>query len=270
MRFEVKTIFKLVFLVTLAAPFSTAPCYGGDPIPPLQGHRSGLVFVAFSADGLRLASVQDNDAVPQPYLIRASDGNVYQISWDLIHPGPKTFSILNEAGMPVVPDENVAVELYLVLLRWDKLPVSIRSNVRSLAEDSIILLKTRLTEPAESAMNGIVVNLAVGAAVGILTGGVSLLPAIVDGFTTIGSVSAPWSGSCRDFQTRALIYKHLKFFWCRLKTQYYQTGKRKLMKYLARMPDLNSEMISKTRGFSVRIACHPPGLSRYRQGAALF
>ncbi len=77
-------------------------------------------------------SDQDNEAVPQPYLIRASDGNVYQISWNLIHPGPEKFLILNESGVPVVPDENVAAELYLALLRWDKLPVSIRSNVRSL------------------------------------------------------------------------------------------------------------------------------------------
>ena len=133
-------------------------------------------------------TIRDDDAgaVPQTYRIRASDGNVYQISWDLIHTGPKTFSVLNEYGTPIVPNENVAAELYMALLRWNKLPVAIRSDVRSLAEDSIILLRTKLTAPAEKAMNGIAVNLAVG----ILTGGTHLVPAIVDGFATISSVSA--------------------------------------------------------------------------------
>ena len=133
-------------------------------------------------------TIRDDDAgaVPQTYRIRASDGNVYQISWDLIHTGPKTFSVLNESGTPIVPNENVAAELYMALLRWNKLPVAIRSDVRSLAEDSIILLRTKLTAPAEKAMNDIAVNLAVG----ILTGGTHLVPAIVDGFSTISSVSA--------------------------------------------------------------------------------
>ena len=133
-------------------------------------------------------TIRDDDAgaVPQTYRIRASDGNVYQIRWDLIHPGPKTFSVLSESGMPVVPNENVAAELYMALLRWNKLPVSIRSDVRSSADDSIILLRTRLTAPAEKAMNDIVINLPLG----VLTGGVSLVPDILDAIATIGSVSA--------------------------------------------------------------------------------
>ena len=63
MRFELKIMFNLLFIIILSQVFPTALCYGSDPIPPLR--RSGLVSVALSADGSTLASDQDNDA--QPY-----------------------------------------------------------------------------------------------------------------------------------------------------------------------------------------------------------
>lgn len=65
MRFELKIMFNLLFIIILPQVFSIALCYGNEPIPPLR--RSGLVSVALSADGSTLASDQDNDAVPKPY-----------------------------------------------------------------------------------------------------------------------------------------------------------------------------------------------------------
>ena len=73
MHFELKIMFKLLFIIILSQVFPTALCYGNEPIPSFQRHRASLVSVALFPDGSTLASDQDNDAVPQPYARMLTD-----------------------------------------------------------------------------------------------------------------------------------------------------------------------------------------------------